>query len=84
MGIRSEDLDALVDPEPNSAAAVVDLVEPQGDRTVIIARLAGGEVFLVQASPDFRPDVGQIVYLKFHVENLHIFDRETGLNLLYQ
>jgi multiple sugar transport system ATP-binding protein len=84
VGIRPEDLEVTAGPEPNTAAAVVELVEPQGDRTVVMARLAGGEEFLVQASADFRPDAGQTVHLKFHVENMHIFDRDTGLNLLYQ
>lgn len=83
IGIRPEDLEAAPAPGDNTAPAVVDLVEPQGDRTVIMSRLAGGEEFLLQAPTDFRPDVGETIHLQFHIENLHIFDIQTGLNLLY-
>jgi multiple sugar transport system ATP-binding protein len=83
IGIRPEDLEPATSAGDNTVAAVVDLVEPQGDRTVIMSRLAGGEEFLLQAPTDFRPPVGQTIHLLFHIENLHIFDVHTGLNLLY-
>lgn len=83
LGVRPEDVAVIPSPEPNSVSATVDFVEPQGDRTILIVRLGGGETFLIEVDPDFRPAIGTPVHLRFDLEHIHIFETDTGRNLLY-
>jgi multiple sugar transport system ATP-binding protein len=82
LGVRPEDVSVVSSPAQGTAAAVVDFVEPQGDRTILIVRIAGGEIFLAEVAADFRPEIGQAVHLKFDLNHLHIFEASTGANLL--
>ena len=61
---------------------VVDFVEPQGERTILSVKLAGGEIFLTEVAPDFRPQIGQALHLRFDLRHLHIFEAQTGMNIL--
>jgi ABC-type sugar transport system ATPase subunit len=63
--------------------AEMNFVEPQGERTILSVKLMGGEIFLVEVASDFRPKIGQTVYLRFNMERLHIFEAQTGSNILY-
>lgn len=83
LGIRPEDVVVISSSEKNSVPAMVDFVEPQGERTILIVRLAGDESFLIEVDPDFRPDVGSSVYLRFDLAHTHLFEAETGRNLFY-
>ncbi len=83
LGIRPEDIAVLLAPEENCVAATVDFVEPQGDRTILIIKLAGDETFLVEVESEFRPDMGRSLYLRFDLAHIHIFAAETGLNIIY-
>jgi multiple sugar transport system ATP-binding protein len=83
LGIRPEDVEIRLSPGENTAGATVDFVEPQGDRTILIVKLADGEIFLVEVAADFRPDMGQAVHLRFDLKHVHIFEAQTGVNLLY-
>jgi len=83
LGVRPEDVMVLSSPEKNSVAATVDFVEPQGDRTILIVRLAGDESFLIEVDSDFRPEAGSPLQLRFNLDHTHIFETATGRNLLY-
>ena len=83
LGIRPEDVAVVSGPEENSVAATVDFVEPQGDRTILIVKLAGDDEFLVEVASEFRPEAGSIIHLRFDLLHAHIFESETGRNLLY-
>lgn len=83
IGIRPENISAWLTPQPDTLSARVDFVEPQGERTILSVRLRGGELFLVQVAPEFRPALGETVHLRFDQEHLHIFETQTGMNLLY-
>lgn len=82
LGIRPDSL--KVSPHGTEAAvsARVDFVEPQGDRTIITVQLDGGETFLIETRPEVRPEVGSQVGLLFNIEKAHIFDAQTGVNIL--
>jgi multiple sugar transport system ATP-binding protein len=83
LGIRPEDVAVVSGPEENSVAATVDFVEPQGDRTILIVKLAGGDEFLIEVASEFRPEAGSTIHLRFDLLHAHIFETETGRNLLY-
>jgi multiple sugar transport system ATP-binding protein len=83
LGVRPEDVGIVSSPAKNTMAATVDFVEAQGDRTILIVKLADGEIFLVEVVADFRPDIGQVVHLQFDLKHIHIFEAQTGVNLLY-
>jgi len=82
LGVRPESVKAGLSPGEDSVGAVVDFVEPQGERTIVGVKLGGGEVFLIEASPDFRPKTGRAVYLQFDLKRVHIFDSQTGMSML--
>jgi len=83
MGIRPESVGVSLSPGEDTVGAVVDLLEPQGERTILSVKLAGSEIFLVEVAPDFRPKIGQAVHLRFDLKRIHIFEAQTGMNLLY-
>ncbi|MGQ9566892.1 MAG: ABC transporter ATP-binding protein [Anaerolineae bacterium] len=82
LGIRPENIGASLTPREGLVTASVFHLEPQGERAILSARLAGGELFLVIVGPDFRVDLDSPVYLDFRGP-VHIFRAENGLNVLY-
>jgi ABC-type sugar transport system ATPase subunit len=83
LGVRPEDVEVSLSPAEDSVGAAVDFVEPQGERTILGVKLAGGEIFLVEAAPDFRPKVDTAVHLRFDLNHVHIFEAETEMNILF-
>lgn len=83
LGIRPENVRIAPEPAGDRLPAVVDFVEPQGDRTIITVQLTGGETFLVEAGADLRPALGERVGLAFEMEKAHLFEVDSGRNILY-
>ena len=84
IGIRPEDVYVSPSSGYNSMPVVVEYAEPQGERTILTVRLTGGESILVEAEADFIPEVDAPLQMTFNLQNLHIFDLESGQNLLIQ
>ncbi len=82
LGIRPENINVLRDPVPQAVTACVFVLEPQGERTILSAKLINGEIFLVEVPPSLKVEPDETIYLEF-CEPLHLFDAETGLNLAY-
>jgi len=83
LGVRPEDVKVGTKEGPGSFRAVVDFVEPQGDRTIVSLRLAGGETILAQSLDRFRQPAGANVQVAFDQRHLHFFNPETGVNVHY-
>lgn len=83
LGVRPEDVRVSLQPFDNSFGLGVDFVEPQGDRTILTLKLANGEFFLAQVLGDYRPEIGQTIYVTFDQRHMHFFDYETGSNIFY-
>ena len=81
IGIRPEDISVSSTSVKNSVAVDVDFVEVQGERNILTLRLAGAEVFLVEAASDYKPELNSTIHLLFDMDHLHIFETENGLNL---
>jgi ABC-type sugar transport system ATPase subunit len=82
LGVRPEDVGVFLSPSENSVGATVDFVEPQGERTILSLKLAGGEIFLAEVDSGFRPALDSMAYMQFDMGHLQIFEAESGLNIL--
>ena len=83
IGIRPEDVGVSLSPLKNSMPVAVEFTEPQGERTILTLRLAGGESYLVEVAADFIPEVDTPLHMTFNLSRLHIFDLESGNNLIH-
>jgi multiple sugar transport system ATP-binding protein len=84
IGVRPEDVLVSTTPLENSSPAVVEYTEPQGERTILSLRLINKEIFLVEVPADFIPAIDTTLYMSFNLHNMHVFDLESGQNLIYQ
>jgi multiple sugar transport system ATP-binding protein len=82
LGIRPESILASMSPVEDGVKATVHHLEPQGERTILGAQLAGEEIFLVEVAPEFEAELDEALYLQFR-EPLHIFSTADGMNLTY-
>jgi multiple sugar transport system ATP-binding protein len=82
LGLRPESIAVYLSPVEGGTTAVVNVLEPQGERTILSARLAGGEIFLVEVPPEFSAPLEATIYLQFR-EPIHIFQKQSGMNLTF-
>jgi len=82
LGIRPESIAVSKSPVEGNVKASVHHLEPQGERTILGARLAGEEIFLVEVPPEFEADLDEGLYLQFR-QPIHIFSTTDGMNLTY-
>ena len=75
IGIRPEHV-ALV---ASGLALTIDLVDPLESETVLIRRLADGEMLSVKVAGPAPP--GEVVQIAFPSASLHVFNAATGLRL---
>jgi multiple sugar transport system ATP-binding protein len=84
VGIRPEDLRWAQDAPPSCSVrlqGVVEVVEPLGSETYVVARL-GDEAFTARFPPRSGLVAGAPVEFAFDPTHLHVFDAETGENVL--
>jgi multiple sugar transport system ATP-binding protein len=83
LGVRPSSLSAAPsqDNRENTLTGITDLVEFHGDSALVSFLVGGKEIgALVPASS--RPKTGAPVVFSASGENLHLFDRSTGLSVL--
>jgi multiple sugar transport system ATP-binding protein len=80
LGIRSENITPLDQPQNGALPAQVIVVEPLGSHNLLTVR-AGEALIKVNAHPDsgFRPD--QEIWLHLNADKVRLMDRDTGLAL---
>ncbi|MER8830199.1 sn-glycerol-3-phosphate ABC transporter ATP-binding protein UgpC [Mesorhizobium sp. M0938] len=72
-GVRPEHLEI----HPDGVPAKISVVEPTGSETLVFLRFGEGEmVALFRERHDFKP--GDTLHLKPRLEQVHLFDAETG------
>ncbi|KRB13961.1 sugar ABC transporter ATP-binding protein [Mesorhizobium sp. Root695] len=75
-GVRPEHLEI----HPDGVPAKISVVEPTGSETVVFLRFGDGEmVALFRERHDFKP--GDTLTLKPRLDQIHLFDAETGKRL---
>jgi sn-glycerol 3-phosphate transport system ATP-binding protein len=75
IGIRPEHLRR----DPDGLALQIDLVEPLGSETVLIGRLAGGELLSVKLPGAAPPE--ETIRVAIPAAQMHVFDAGDGLRL---
>ncbi|MDI7247032.1 MAG: ABC transporter ATP-binding protein [Bacillota bacterium] len=67
---------------PHSIPGNVTLYEGLGDTAVVTVQV-GGNAVRVETSPDVSVSIGERVFLQFSAAHVHLFDQDTGENLLH-
>ncbi|MCO8265563.1 sn-glycerol-3-phosphate ABC transporter ATP-binding protein UgpC [Haloferax sp. AB510] len=84
LGIRPENIALNQDGVPaNVHPATVDVVEPQGEKTVLEVTLGTGQSVKAAVAPDSAVEMGDSVNLRFDRDSLQYFDPQTGASLTY-
>ncbi|EMA28870.1 ABC transporter ATP-binding protein [Haloarcula japonica] len=84
LGIRPENIALNQDGVPaNVHPATVEVVEPQGEKTVLELELATGQSIKAAVDPDTTVEMGDAVNLRFDRDSLQYFDPTTGKSLTY-
>jgi multiple sugar transport system ATP-binding protein len=84
LGIRPEHVWLMPEATPGATSCQVFVVEPQSNEFVVGAKL-GQQLIKARRDRrkmDFRPEVGQRIWLQFPVDKIHLFDKETEACLL--
>ncbi|MDQ2071105.1 ABC transporter ATP-binding protein [Haloarcula sp. NS06] len=84
LGIRPENIALNQDGVPaNVHPATVEVVEPQGEKTVLELELDTGQSIKAAVDPDTTVEMGDAVNLRFDRDSLQYFDPATGKSLTY-
>ena len=84
LGIRPENIALNQDGVPaNVHPATVEVVEPQGEKTVLELELDTGQSIKAAVDPDTTVEMGDAVNLRFDRDSLQYFDPATGESLTY-
>ncbi|KAA9399035.1 sn-glycerol-3-phosphate ABC transporter ATP-binding protein UgpC [Haloarcula sp. CBA1130] len=84
LGIRPENIALNQDGVPaNVHPAAVEVVEPQGEKTVLELELDTGQSIKAAVDPDTTVEMGDSVNLRFDRDSLQYFDPATGESLTY-
>lgn len=82
LGVRPQDVLVYKDAKKKGLVkAVLDVIEPLGDVTILDLKVGG---YLVKAvvSPDFKAELGDELWIEIPAEKTHIFDKKTGATLV--
>ncbi|GAB3675378.1 sn-glycerol-3-phosphate ABC transporter ATP-binding protein UgpC [Halopiger thermotolerans] len=82
LGIRPEKVSIADTDAANSLTATIDVVEPVGSDNYLHLDL--GDEFIARVGPDVDLEPGDRVTLTFDEADIHLFDAETGRNVLAQ
>jgi ABC-type sugar transport system ATPase subunit len=80
VGFRPEMVEVHRHAVPGSSPATVETVQFQGERLISLMRL-GGEQIHVSLDARGHLDAGAAVWLAVAANQLHVFDRESGVRL---
>ncbi len=84
VGLRPEDIGDHADADWSAGTlpAIVDVLEPLGSEAFLYGTV-GGQTVIARVNPRARFGIGDEVQLQANLNHLHVFDPETGENLLH-
>jgi multiple sugar transport system ATP-binding protein len=84
IGVRPEDLTDYAEPGKPTAPvqATVEVVEPLGSEAFLYVSVAG-QTLIARVNPRTRAQIGDPITLQANLEHMHVFDAQTGVNLLF-
>jgi len=87
IGVRPENLDlngsGRIAEQDNIVNATVDVVEPLGAETLIIASVGGDQSVVARVDPHASVKAGDSIQLAVDLQYLHAFDMETEDNIRF-
>lgn len=84
LGIRPEHIKISQEPHENSFEVKLSVVEYLGAETLVTFELTEDVSALVQTNGFYPVKMGEKSYISFPKENIYVFNKETGDNILYQ
>jgi ABC-type sugar transport system ATPase subunit len=85
VGLRPEDLSESAEPDWTAAPlpVVVEVLEPLGSEAFLYGQASGTSV-ISRVNPRGHFEIGSAITLQANTDRMHVFDAETGVNLLQQ
>lgn len=80
LGVRPENI-LPGDGATDKVRAIVEVVEPLGSETLINISV-NGQPAIIKVAPEYRPQVGDAIALRFDMVKAHAFHPETGLTIV--
>ncbi|QRV14349.1 ABC transporter ATP-binding protein [Haloterrigena salifodinae] len=80
LGVRPENVTVADDGAANAIATTIDVVEPVGSDNFL--HLGLSDEFIARVDSDVRLEPGDRVTIAFDESDVHLFDAETGRNVL--
>ncbi len=82
LGVRPQDVLVHLKPqEKETVEVILELDEPLGDRQVLDLKV-GPYMVKALVPPDFRANIGDVLWLEFPEDKIYVFDEKTGIALL--
>ncbi|HDZ17642.1 hypothetical protein LCGC14_0820980 [marine sediment metagenome] len=83
LGIRPEHIEIAPDEHQDSYKVEITVVEFLGAETMITFEFQGGLSGMISVPGFYECRMGDTFYITFPQEKVHVFDRETEINLLF-
>ncbi|RMF80244.1 MAG: ABC transporter ATP-binding protein [Chloroflexi bacterium] len=77
IGIRAENMEALLEPADDALKVHVFVVEPLGSQNLVTTRI-GDDILKVSTHPDFAVKPDSDLWLRFPADKIRWIDRDTG------
>jgi multiple sugar transport system ATP-binding protein len=77
LGVRPENIYVLDKPRENSIEAKIMVAERLGAKVVLDMEITGADLFKAVAPPEQSVKPGEVKWLQFDMEKIHIIDRAT-------
>jgi multiple sugar transport system ATP-binding protein len=77
MGVRPEHINIVDEGVENAVRSEVEVVEPMGELSYVYITI-GDQTYTVSVDGQMRISPGDVVYVEFPEEMIHLFDAETG------
>ena len=86
MGIRPEDIQdkafSKIDDPANTFEASIEVSEPLGSEIILYLSM-GDDSLMARVNPQTEAKVGEKISVVFDADKVHVFDKETEKNLIY-
>lgn len=81
VGIRPEKIIPHPNKKDNFIPSLLEVIEPLGESKFLTVKIDHTELKVVTFK-DLKADPGQVIWLEFDLEDIHLFHRETGNTLI--
>ncbi|MHA1618085.1 MAG: TOBE domain-containing protein, partial [Promethearchaeota archaeon] len=83
LGIRPEHIEITPTPRENAFEVYVSVIEYLGSQTVVSFEFKGEIPTMAVVSGYYGANMGDRAYVSFSLEKIHIFDKNSEINLVH-